>query len=198
MKENEKIILQFKIKLLGTKVWRTIQVPATYNFYEFHIAINDAMGWFDYHIHEFYVSKDNQKGVRIGKLDSEEPNVLSNLEISISDYFQKLGQKGYYIYDFGANWEHEITLVGMLLKEGRKKLPKCIDGKYACPPEDSGGIDMFKYLLGIIEDPKHEEYDFYIDWLKNHYITNYYPYKYSKFNPKTVVFDDPKERLVNN
>jgi hypothetical protein len=46
---------QFLIVLKGTDplVWRRIQVPEAYSFWDLHVAIQDAMGWLDYHLHEF-------------------------------------------------------------------------------------------------------------------------------------------------
>jgi hypothetical protein len=32
-------------------------VPASYSFWDLHVAIQDAMGWEDYHLHEFYVAE---------------------------------------------------------------------------------------------------------------------------------------------
>ena len=56
--KNEKIeerVLQFLIVLLGVDplVWRRIRVPIHYSFWDLHIAIQDAMGWLDYRLHEF-------------------------------------------------------------------------------------------------------------------------------------------------
>ena len=34
-------------------VWRRIQVPESYSFWDLHVAIQDAMGWKDYHLNEF-------------------------------------------------------------------------------------------------------------------------------------------------
>ena len=46
---------QFLIVLKGTDplVWRRIQVPEAYSFWDLHVAIQDAMGWRDCHLHEF-------------------------------------------------------------------------------------------------------------------------------------------------
>jgi hypothetical protein len=40
-------IYQFKVTLRGSKppIWRRIQVPANYNFWDLHVAIADVMGW---------------------------------------------------------------------------------------------------------------------------------------------------------
>jgi hypothetical protein len=38
------------------------------------------------------------------------------------------------------------------------KLPVCIDGAKACPPEDCGGTGRFDELLKVLADPSHEQY----------------------------------------
>jgi hypothetical protein len=50
-----KLVHQFLVVLSGTDplVWRHIQVPEKYSFWDLHVAIQDAMGWLDYHLHEF-------------------------------------------------------------------------------------------------------------------------------------------------
>ena len=48
---------RFHIKLEGIAppVWRRIRVPSNYTFWDLHVAIQDAMGWLDYHLHLFQV-----------------------------------------------------------------------------------------------------------------------------------------------
>ena len=50
-----KLVHQFLVVLSGTDplVWRRIQVPEKYSFWDLHVAIQDAMGWLDCHLHEF-------------------------------------------------------------------------------------------------------------------------------------------------
>ena len=50
-----KLVHQFLIVLSHTEplVWRRIQVPESYTFWDLHVAIQDAMGWEDRHLHEF-------------------------------------------------------------------------------------------------------------------------------------------------
>ena len=54
-KPRPKFVHQFLVVLSGTDplVWRRIQVPEKYSFWDLHVAIQDAMGWLDYHLHEF-------------------------------------------------------------------------------------------------------------------------------------------------
>ncbi len=57
MKEAARVY-QFKLLLLGVAppIWRSIQVPETYSFWGLHVALQDAMGWLDYHLHLFHVA----------------------------------------------------------------------------------------------------------------------------------------------
>ena len=43
-------VLQFSVTLQGIepKIWRRIHVPSDYNFWDLHVAIQDAMGWQDW------------------------------------------------------------------------------------------------------------------------------------------------------
>jgi hypothetical protein len=55
MKKRFKLVYQLKITLKHFKlpVRGCIQVPETYTFRELHVAIQDAMGWADTHLHRF-------------------------------------------------------------------------------------------------------------------------------------------------
>ena len=48
-------VYQFKLVLVGVEppIWRRIQVPETYSFWDLHVALQDSMGWLDYHLHVF-------------------------------------------------------------------------------------------------------------------------------------------------
>jgi hypothetical protein len=53
--DTKQTTLQFKITLrhIEPRIWRRIEVPASYSFWDLHVAIQDAMGWLDYHLHVF-------------------------------------------------------------------------------------------------------------------------------------------------
>ena len=55
--DRKRSVLQFKVTLADVtpSVWRRIQIPAGYTFWDFHVAVQDAMGWLDYHLHTFRV-----------------------------------------------------------------------------------------------------------------------------------------------
>lgn len=193
-----KKVFQFKITLLHTKppVWRRILVPESYTFYDLHVAIQNAMGWADSHLHCFekrdIKSKPWDYSVKIDcpyGVDewAEEENTLYVTETSIQQFFKKTGDKMIYVYDFGDNWEHEVLLEKILPKENGKKYPVCIDGKLACPPEDCGSIPGYYDCVQALKDQKNKELLEWIgDWDPEH------------FNPREVIFDDPRERFLEN
>lgn len=187
-------VYQFKITLKNTKppIWRRIQVPENFSFWDLHVAIQDSMGWYDYHLHEFETINNNYKQVkRIGvpDFDSMESNTLIDWKENIKDWFSLNENKAMnYIYDFGDSWNHRIELEKILKKKDNVNYPVCIKGKRACPPEDCGGVWGYENTLEVIKDPKHSEYNETIEWLEGDFDPE-------KFDCNDVVFDDPKERL---
>ena len=88
---------QFLIVLSGTDplVWRRIQVPERYSFWDLHVAIQDAMGWLDYHLHEFrLLDRTEKQVVSIGiptDDDPEERPVVPGWHVPVSRFFERCG-----------------------------------------------------------------------------------------------------------
>lgn len=185
-KSKSKTVYQFKITLKGTKppVWRRIQVPASSTFYDFHAAIQDAMGWDDSHLHEFMIQrpKDGQM-VNIGIPDDEDgmfagfgSDALSERKHKLSQYFTVDNTKAQYIYDFGDDWIHAILFEGEFPADETKSYPLCLKGKRACPPEDCGGVWGYQDLVEGNSELQ-EEYE---------------DYDPAHFDPSEVVFRNAK------
>ena len=194
MKKKFDHVFQFKITLIGSKppIWRRIQVPATYTFWDLHVAIQDAMGWLDYHLHSFEMMepKHGQK-VTIG-IPSEDDidygwEVLAGWRQKISNYFSIENKVADYVYDFGDNWAHRILLEKILSRDKTTNYPLCIKGKRACPPEDCGGVWGYEELLETIKDPDHEEHKEMLEWIGKEFDPEH-------FDMKEVSFDDPDRR----
>jgi hypothetical protein len=188
-------IYQFKITLrdLRPPIWRRIQVPGNYTFWDLHVAIQDAMGWLDYHLHAFRV-KDPAGGepAEIGIPDDDggfraDQKIKVGWEIKISDYFSAENNKASYTYDFGDSWEHGLKLEEILPRDIALTYPACTAGKRACPPEDCGGPAGYYSLLDILADPTHAEYQQTVDRLGGGFDPE-------RFDPGSVQFDDPQIR----
>jgi hypothetical protein len=186
-------VLQFKITLRGIRppIWRRIQVPRAYTFWDLHVAIQDAMGWQDYHLHQFELSHgQGRPGVRIGIPDEESEfgrRTLPGWEVSVVRHFSAPGQKATYRYDFGDDWEHEVLLEATPPAEKGVEYPRCIKGKRACPPEDCGGPYGYPEFLEAVKDPADPRHEELLEWIGGAFDPE-------AFDPGQVVFDDPKQR----
>ena len=129
------------------------------------------MGWLDYHLHVFHVSKPHsRRKIEIGIPDDEfdDHQFLPGWEIPVGEHFTSPGQTALYDYDFGDDWNHEILFEGIVLREEGQKYLRCIAGERACPPEDCGGTQGYYHVLEVIRDPSHDEHQETIDWLRGH------------------------------
>jgi hypothetical protein len=195
MKKKYDQVYQFKITLKGTKppIWRRILVPETYTFWDLHVAIQDAMGWDDYHLHEFtLLSPKTGRKVKIGIPSDEYADfgwkVLADWNQKIAHYFSSDNSKADYVYDFGDGWEHSIKLEKILPRETGVAYPRCIGGKRACPPEDCGGIGGYAEFLEAIGDPTNELHEDMLDWVGGSFDPD-------DFEPNDVEFEDPDSRF---
>ena len=62
-----------------------------------------------------------------------------------------------YLYDFGDSWEHRIKLE-KVLPPMDMKLPVCVDGANAAPPDDCGGVPGYEEFVAAMADPNHPEH----------------------------------------
>lgn len=191
-----KLVHQFLIVLRGTEplVWRRIQVPPKYSFWDLHVAIQDAMGWLDYHLHEFrLLDADEQAVVSIGIPDDDEPEdrpVVPGWEVPLSKFFERRAwhaPPAVYAYDFGDDWEHVVVHEGMEPAEAGLSYPRCVSGARRCPPEHCGGVHGFAEFLRAIADRTHPEHESMLQWSGGGYDAE-------AFTPEAVTFDDPKKR----
>jgi hypothetical protein len=193
MKKKFSQAYQFKITLKGIKppIWRRIQVPETYTFWDLHVAIQDAMGWTDSHLHEFEMLNPYIGiGVKIGIPDEEfeySIDILPEQKQKIANWFSVENRFADYRYDFGDDWRHRIELEEISPREKDRDYPICIKGKRACPPEDCGGVWGYQDFLEAIRDPSHEEHEEMLEWAGGEFDPEY-------FDVDEVIFDDPDER----
>jgi Plasmid pRiA4b ORF-3-like protein len=165
------MLFQFKIQLkylINPPVWRQVLVPDHFTFHRFHKVIQAAFGWDNDHLYQFspkgYAS---QPIISPSVPESDmvfffEQNQDSN-KTKLSDIFTTPKQKYIYIYDFGDDWTHIITLQKIL---GEKRLNgELLSGVGACPPEDCGGFPGYWNLREILGDPKHPEHNEMKEWM---------------------------------
>ena len=165
--------LTLKIQLRGITnppVWRRIEIPDNLSFESLHTTIQKAFGWEDYHLYQFQqrlydhgwsitdTSRNDDLGFRMPPIDSRSTLVGDFLR-------EKSLKKLVYVYDFGDDWVHDIT-IGRINEEAELDHPVCHAGKGACPPEDCGGPWGYQKLKQLLtETPDSEEAKDYMEWL---------------------------------
>lgn len=192
--DTKRNTLRFKVTLadITPAVWRCIEVPASYSFWDLHVAVQDAMGWLDCHLHVFRIRNPISGEIdEIGIPDEEgfegDPVCLPGWEVPVVRYFDSAGTRGLYQYDFGDGWVHEIDLETIGRRQRGTKYPRCLSGQHACPPEDCGGPGGYAELLETIADPTGEEYASTMEWLGGAFDPK-------AFSARRVRFDNPEKR----
>jgi len=185
-------VYQFRITIDGIRppIWRRIQVPKTYTFWELNVAIQDAMGWLGGHLYEFTIVNpkmgiDDTISMPEGESDR---SVKDGRKKKIAAYFSLKNKKAVYVYDFGDYWEHTVVLEKILPADPKADYPCCIAGKRNGPPDDVGGIPGYEEFVSIMKNPRHKEYDEMVEW----YGGTYDP---EEFDCTQVVFNDPNALL---
>lgn len=158
--------------LMPAPVWRRFVLPSRATFWDLHVAIQDTFGWEDRHLHQFTVDDHADGGhLRMGipgdrRLDGP-GRVLPGWEHQVLSHLRPDMPPVLYTYDFGDEWQHEVTLEALQSGEEPSRLPRCLAGEGQAPPEDCGGppmVDVGGVVAGV------------------------------PFQPAAVVFSDPQQR----
>jgi hypothetical protein len=179
------VVVQIKVKLLGVSkppVWRRLQVRADTRLGRLHDAIVAAFGWQGYHMHVF-TSGPDEFGV-----PDPELGFIDERRVSLGQLIAGIGDRLGYTYDFGDDWEHEITVEELLDADPEVHYPVLVDAKGACPPEDCGGRWGYAQLKEILADPTHDQHQEMLDWLGLDDA--------SAFDPGAVNPEDLEEELA--
>lgn len=187
-----KEILVFHVQLeeIAPAVWRRFEIRAEGSFWHLHCAIQDAMPWKDMHLHEFqFPAGDVPTRIGIPGADEfEEDEVLASWETSLKDWFVAAPAQCLYVYDFGDEWVHTLTLESRRAAESGGRYPHCIAGEQRCPPEDVGGPRGYAQFLDAISNRHHSEHQMYRKWIGRPWDPEY-------FRAEEVRFSRPSTRL---
>lgn len=149
--------LVLRVALAHSKpvIWRRIVIPEAFTLEQLHRVVQCAFSWLDYHLYEF----------RIGGRRFERPEVEAEgenaAEATLASFQFIKGARFTYVYDFGDDWEHKITVEEVALlpdADGFEWFPRIVGGERAGPPEDVGGMLGYADFLAAIKDPSHPEH----------------------------------------
>lgn len=174
-------VYQIKISLndIRPPIWRRLEVFSDSTLEKLHLIFQLAMGWGNYHLHQFTIG-----GEEYGQSDPDyDFEMEDERKVKLYQVVPMEKFKFSYGYDFGDNWEHTVLVEKILPVEKGKHYPYCSKGKRACPPEDVGGVWGYTNFLETIKDVNHSEYEDMLEWVGG------------EFNPEEFDMGYVNERL---
>lgn len=177
-------VYQIKVSLAGSKpfIWRRILALSHISLGEFHEVLQISMGWTNSHLHQF-ISGHTIYGIPDDDLDFG-TDMKDERNIKLSQILKKEKDSLIYEYDFGDGWEHKVVLEKILPYEKNTKLPICIKGERACPPENCGGTGGYQDLIEAIQDQSNLEHEEMLEWVGD------------EFNPEDFNLAETNELLA--
>jgi hypothetical protein len=160
-------VYELDIRLIGIEppIWRRVTVSDQISLASLHLLVQVVMGWEHSHLHQFIVEK-----TRYGEPDTEYDNEMKDeRHVRLHSIALEKGASFVYEYDFGDGWQHRVTVEDIWLRTEDMLVPRCLDGKRACPPEDCGGIGGYQNLLEVLKDRRHPEHRQLRTWVGPHF-----------------------------
>jgi hypothetical protein len=163
-------VLRIELRDLKPAIWREVWVDPGITLRRLH-AVIQAMGWEDCHLHGFAIPGTGRAahywgvpaGLRFEPKAAREDDGWGepsndDAREPLTHVLRQPKDKLLYLYDFGDDWEHLITLRGSIASA--ETLPHLAAGQHRCPPEDCGGVPGFADLMQAWHDsadPGHAE-----------------------------------------
>jgi len=142
-------------------IWRRLEVLNDTTLEELHLILQVAMGWANYHLHQFTID-----GIEYGQPDPDYGSEMEDeTKVKLYQVAPEENAKFIYEYDFGDSWQHTVLIEKILPVEKGKHYPMCIKGERACPPEDIGGPWGYTDFVEAVLDISHPEHEDMVEWV---------------------------------
>lgn len=165
--------MTYRIKVTLTDVepvvWRRVEIASDVTLDQVHEILQTAMGWSNYHLHQF-ISGEDPHGRDVERylepMSIDEGMVgIDERQVRLDEVLVEPGDGLWYEYDFGDDWLHRLDLEQVRPRAAGEPPARCLDGANACPPEDCGGPPGYLRLVETLAEPPSPERDDLIDWL---------------------------------
>lgn len=143
-------VFVFKVALqVDKKIWRRIAVRSDQTLEDLHDVIFDAFERYDEHLYSFYLPPAGSKGRR-AMMDAveytspfmfEEPDFFGWAEpqdasqTTIAMLGLEPKRRLRYLFDFGADWWHEVTVEHIDGIPDAAKYPRVVESRGDSPPQ---------------------------------------------------------------
>ncbi|MGE7416951.1 plasmid pRiA4b ORF-3 family protein [Methylobacterium tarhaniae] len=175
-------IARLRVELNDTMpvIWRIVEVPLTMSLSGLHEVVQAAMPFENCHLYEFRIGG---RRYALPDPDFPDPEVYSPKVAKLGAALEGDVRRFTYIYDFGDNWQHTITVEALSPADPALHYPRFVDGGRRAPPEDVGGTMGFEEFLNVLSKPRHRERKAMLEWCGG------------SFDPDTIPIDIIVERV---
>jgi len=143
-------------------IWRRVAVAGALSLDELHVVLQVIMGWEFKHLYSFTIADCEYDDPHGDDRDASSPDPRKTRLDSLA---LQLGSTFLYTYDFGDDWEHEVTVEGVAPFTRFASAVTFLGGERACPPEDSGGPHAYMELLEALRHPESPGARERLEWL---------------------------------
>jgi hypothetical protein len=159
------VTLRVRVDLAGTRppAWRRLELTSDLFLDELHEILQAAFGWTDSHLHQFgcgpaYYSRETEYYLCPFSVDEGEEGVPEE-QVRLDEVLVDVGDKLFYNYDFGDDWQHVIRLEAVLDREEGAPRAVCTAGRRPGPAEDCGGVAGYELLVAATDptNPDHAD-----------------------------------------
>lgn len=144
-------ILVLRLAVAGSQppVWRRLRVRESMWLSRLHDCIQVGFDWFDYQTHVFAIG-----GRRLGNpVAAEAAAVEDDRDVTLADAGIAAAGHFTYTYQFGPGWVIEVVVEEVRAPAKGERVPVCLAGERAGPPEDCGGLEAYHDMLACLQEP---------------------------------------------
>jgi hypothetical protein len=175
---QDDFVVAIRLKGVKPRVSRRVQLSPNLGLHRFHQLIQVVMGWEDATPHLWYGPNDDFGDPR----QFVPPGPTDERRAKAVDLFSAHGDTAVYMYDFEAQWTHELLLEDFAAPA---PFPVLIDGTGACPPDGIEGPYFYEQFKIALKDRSHPLWSVDADLI----------HSFRGFNPKHFSQQDAVDRL---
>lgn len=156
-------VVRAELAFTQPPIWRRLELDSDLRLDQVHAVLQAAFEWDGHHLHEFsqydgegrVPSRTFKPASRSQRGDDATPEHKIRLNQVLGSARDQL----HYVYDFGDNWHHVLTLEEVKERSATAPPARVVGGERSAPPDDCGGPLGYNHLCEVLDDPSHPEHD---------------------------------------
>lgn len=154
-------VIRVDLKHIRPPIWRRFTTVGSVSLSQLHEVIQCVMDWTGSHLYCFEFGD-----LYFGDPDSE-IGLEDAREITLANVAPIAPMSFTYVYDFGDDWQHKVSVEQILPLGIDDIVPQVLKGKRNRPPEDVGGPWGYQDFLAALVNPGLAEYEEMMDWVSD-------------------------------